>query len=126
MAGKRPKDWRAGIRSFQVESPTKQYLHAIGSNAGQPQGRARRLGSRLLLVAAVRGAGPCGVAALPSGWAGLPGRLLCPGGRRPVGPECQEELESGEGGFSGDDLEKLRLLFAFLIENLKYALRLLQ
>ncbi len=48
MAGKCPTDWRAGIRSFQVETPTKQYLHATGISAGQPRGCAfAPLGSRL-------------------------------------------------------------------------------
>ena len=42
MAGKHLKDWRARIRSFQVESPAKQYLHAIGISVEQPQVRALR------------------------------------------------------------------------------------
>jgi nucleoside phosphorylase len=71
MAGKRLKDWRAGIRSFQVESPTKQYLTITGSSAGQPQGS---VAAGVRVPAAARGrclwAGPSGTAALSSGLAG--------------------------------------------------------
>jgi len=84
MAGKRPKDWRAGIRSFQEESPTKQSLRASGSSAGQPQGRAfGPLRFRLLLVAATCGPGRPGLRRCRKG--GLP-CLASNRAQGPVGP----------------------------------------
>ena len=81
MAGKRLKDWRAGIRSFQVESPTKQYLHDYR------QQRRAAAGPRLLPALGSRlrswpppWAGPSGLAAMSSGRAGLPGQALALGG----------------------------------------------
>jgi hypothetical protein len=67
MAGKRPNDWRAGIRSFHGESPIKRYLRVTGGSAGQPLvGRPVRACSDVVRA----------------GW-------------RPVGPDGQEELDSG-------------------------------
>jgi len=81
MAGKHLKNWRAGIRSIQVESPTKQFilLRATASSAGQPQGRAFvPLVARLTFVAAC-GPGPSGLGAMSQGRAALPGEQSCSG-----------------------------------------------
>jgi len=64
-----------------MQSPSLPSLRAIGSSAGTA---ARpwllpTLGSRLLLMAAARGPGCPGLAAMSSGRAGLPERRSCSG-----------------------------------------------
>jgi hypothetical protein len=76
------------------QSPTWRSLRAIGSSARQPQGRAfAPLESRLRAWGrAVRDCCDAGRAG------GIARQAIVSTGRRPVGPESQEELDSGEGG----------------------------